>query len=79
VPLNFGIQVKNFVDFGGRRSLTGPASRGDWDVVRRHRHELRRRAPDLLPVYDALLHEILHMAGKQPPPGIWKFSKEVVG
>jgi len=71
--------VKNFVAFGGRRSLTGPASRGDWDVIRRHRQELRRRAPDLVPVYDSLLREMLHLAGKEPPPGIWKLSKEVVG
>ncbi len=74
-----GETVKNFVAFGGRRSLTGPASRGDWDVIRRHRQELRRRAPDLLPVYDSLLREILHLAGKQPPPGIWKLSNKVVG
>jgi predicted short-subunit dehydrogenase-like oxidoreductase (DUF2520 family) len=64
--------VKNFVEFGGRRSLTGPASRGDWAVIRRHRQELRRRAPDLLPVYDSLLREILHMVEKRPPAGIWK-------
>jgi predicted short-subunit dehydrogenase-like oxidoreductase (DUF2520 family) len=67
-----GETVKNFVEFGGRCSLTGPASRGDWAVIRRHRLELRRRAPDLLPVYDSLLREMLHLARKQPPPGIWK-------
>jgi predicted short-subunit dehydrogenase-like oxidoreductase (DUF2520 family) len=66
--------VKNFVAFGGRRSMTGPASRGDWAVIRRHRQELRRRALDVLPVYDALLREILRLVRKQPPRGIWKLS-----
>ncbi len=62
--------VKNFVAFGGRRSMTGPASRGDWDVIRRHRKELKLRAPDLLPVYDSLLREMLRLVEKQPPAGI---------
>jgi len=66
--------VKNFVAFGGRRSMTGPASRGDWAVIRRHRQELRGRSPELLPVYDSLLREILRLVEKQPPPGIWKLT-----
>jgi predicted short-subunit dehydrogenase-like oxidoreductase (DUF2520 family) len=65
--------VKNFVAFGGRRSMTGPASRGDWAVIRRHRRELHRRAPEVLPVYDALLREILRLVRKQPPREMWKF------
>lgn len=65
--------VKNFVAFGGRRSMTGPASRGDWAVIRRHRQELHRRAPTVLPVYDALLREILRLVEKRPPPDILEF------
>jgi predicted short-subunit dehydrogenase-like oxidoreductase (DUF2520 family) len=64
--------VKNFVAMGGRRAMTGPASRGDWAVLRRHRQELYRRSPELLPVYDSLLGEILRLVRMQPPPEIWK-------
>jgi predicted short-subunit dehydrogenase-like oxidoreductase (DUF2520 family) len=38
----------------GADALTGPIARGDTETVERHREELRRRAPELLDLYDAL-------------------------
>jgi predicted short-subunit dehydrogenase-like oxidoreductase (DUF2520 family) len=38
----------------GAEALTGPIARGDTETVERHREELRRRAPELLDLYDAL-------------------------
>jgi predicted short-subunit dehydrogenase-like oxidoreductase (DUF2520 family) len=38
----------------GADALTGPIARGDTETVERHRDELRRRAPELLDLYDAL-------------------------
>jgi predicted short-subunit dehydrogenase-like oxidoreductase (DUF2520 family) len=56
--------VRNFVERGGRRTLTGPAVRGDWATINRHRAALRCAAPDLLPLYEALLRSMLVLAGK---------------
>jgi predicted short-subunit dehydrogenase-like oxidoreductase (DUF2520 family) len=38
----------------GPRALTGPIARGDQTTVDGHRAALRERAPELLPLYDAL-------------------------
>jgi predicted short-subunit dehydrogenase-like oxidoreductase (DUF2520 family) len=38
----------------GPRALTGPVARGDQTTVDGHRAALRERAPELLPLYDAL-------------------------
>jgi predicted short-subunit dehydrogenase-like oxidoreductase (DUF2520 family) len=56
----------NFGRLGGRRSLTGPASRGDWATIRKHQAALRREAPDLVPLYRELLRSMLKLAGQQP-------------
>ena len=56
----------NFGKLGGRRSLTGPAARGDWSTIRRHQVALRRQAPDLLPLYRELLRAMLKIAGQEP-------------
>jgi predicted short-subunit dehydrogenase-like oxidoreductase (DUF2520 family) len=34
--------------------LTGPIARGDWQVVDAHVAEIARRAPELVPMYEAL-------------------------
>ena len=57
--------VKNFVEVGGKGALTGPASRGDWSTINRHRAALRRVSPDLLPAYEALLRLMLRLSGRQ--------------
>ncbi len=38
----------------GRAALTGPIARGDTETLERHRAALRERAPDLVPMYEAL-------------------------
>jgi predicted short-subunit dehydrogenase-like oxidoreductase (DUF2520 family) len=38
----------------GRAALTGPIARGDTETLDRHRAALRERAPDLIPMYEAL-------------------------
>jgi predicted short-subunit dehydrogenase-like oxidoreductase (DUF2520 family) len=61
--------ARNFADLGARRALTGPAVRGDWETIRRHLTALRRSSPKTVPVYMALLREMLRLAGRQRPPG----------
>ena len=55
--------ARNFEDLGGRRSLTGPAVRGDWETIRRHLTALRQTAPEFEPVYRSLLKAMLRLAG----------------
>jgi predicted short-subunit dehydrogenase-like oxidoreductase (DUF2520 family) len=64
-----GETVRNFVELGARRALTGPASRGDWRTIRRHLQALRRESPKLIPVYKALLNDMLRLAGRWMPGG----------
>ena len=58
--------VNNFVEFGGRKSLTGPAVRGDWKTLERHLAELQRSAPEIIPAYVELVDLMLRVAGKNP-------------
>ena len=60
--------VENFARLGGRRALTGPASRGDWPTIEKHLRALRRHAPEALPVYRELLRAIVRLAGRKLPP-----------
>jgi predicted short-subunit dehydrogenase-like oxidoreductase (DUF2520 family) len=46
--------VENWAALGPERALTGPVARGDHETVARQRAEVERRAPDLLPLFDAL-------------------------
>ena len=57
--------VRNFVELGGSRALTGPAVRGDWATINRHRAALSHAARDVLPLYEALLRSMLVLAGKE--------------
>jgi predicted short-subunit dehydrogenase-like oxidoreductase (DUF2520 family) len=59
--------VRNFAELGARRSLTGPAVRGDWPTIERHLAALRRFSPEVVPVYKALLREMLRLAGRRLP------------
>lgn len=56
--------ARNFAELGARRALTGPAVRGDWATIRRHRKALKRSAPDFEPVYQALLQAMLRLANQ---------------
>ncbi len=66
--------ARNFEDFGARRSLTGPAARGDWTTLRRHLAALRRFFPQALPTYKALVRAMLMVAGRLPP---WDLGREL--
>ena len=47
--------VDNWVASGARGALTGPIARGDEDTVQRQRAAVADAAPDLLPLWDALV------------------------
>lgn len=55
--------VRNFAEFGGRKSLTGPVVRGDWQTLERHVAELQHFAPEVIPSYIELLNLMLRVAG----------------
>jgi predicted short-subunit dehydrogenase-like oxidoreductase (DUF2520 family) len=46
--------VENWAALGPERALTGPIARGDQATVARQRAAVADRAPDLLPMFDAL-------------------------
>lgn len=55
--------VENWAALGPRRALTGPVARGDEATVARQRAAVADRAPDLLPVFDALVAATRALAG----------------
>jgi len=55
--------VRNFAEFGGRKSLTGPAVRGDWATLQRHITQLQSFAPEVIPAYVELVDLMLLVAG----------------
>ena len=55
--------VDNVAELGPARALTGPAARGDWATIERHRAAL---PDDERPVYDALLAAALRLVDKEP-------------
>jgi predicted short-subunit dehydrogenase-like oxidoreductase (DUF2520 family) len=46
--------VENWGRLGAERALTGPIARGDVATADRQRSAVARRAPELLPLWDAL-------------------------
>ena len=46
--------VENWARRGAAEALTGPIARGDEETVARQRDAVAERAPDLLPLFDAL-------------------------
>ena len=49
----------------GPDALTGPIARGDEATVERHLAELRERAPELVPVYEALAQRTRELAAER--------------
>jgi predicted short-subunit dehydrogenase-like oxidoreductase (DUF2520 family) len=47
--------VENWAARGAEHALTGPIARGDEETVARQREAVEDRAPDLLPLFDALV------------------------
>ncbi len=55
--------VENWAALGPERALTGPVARGDEATVTRQRTAVADRAPDLLPMFDALVEATRALAG----------------
>ncbi len=53
----------------GDEALTGPIARGDHATVARHLEALRERAPELLPLYEALAARTMTIAGHTDDEG----------
>lgn len=56
--------VQNWGRLGGERALTGPVARGDLRTVAAQRRAVAERAPDLLELFDALVHATGRLAGR---------------
>jgi predicted short-subunit dehydrogenase-like oxidoreductase (DUF2520 family) len=54
--------VENWADVGPRAALTGPVARGDEETVERQRRAVQDAAPDLLPLFDALVEQTREVA-----------------
>jgi predicted short-subunit dehydrogenase-like oxidoreductase (DUF2520 family) len=54
--------VDNWAKLGPRAALTGPVARGDEGTIVQHRKAVQTAAPDLLPLYDALLEQTREVA-----------------
>jgi len=67
--------ANNFVRFGARRALTGPATRGDWVTIHHHVAELRRVVPEILPAYGELVRLMAALTGRSIPDEIFRKSK----
>jgi predicted short-subunit dehydrogenase-like oxidoreductase (DUF2520 family) len=59
--------VENWAALGGERALTGPVARGDDETVHRQREAIEARAPDLLPLFDALVRATRSLAMEAQP------------
>jgi predicted short-subunit dehydrogenase-like oxidoreductase (DUF2520 family) len=58
--------VENWARLGPRRALTGPIARGDLATAARQRNALAERAPELLPLWDALSDATKALAREKP-------------
>jgi predicted short-subunit dehydrogenase-like oxidoreductase (DUF2520 family) len=57
--------VDNWAAHGAADALTGPVARGDEETIARQREAVAERAPDLLPVFDALVDATREMARRE--------------
>jgi predicted short-subunit dehydrogenase-like oxidoreductase (DUF2520 family) len=55
--------ARQWAELGPQEALTGPIARGDEAVVARHRAVVAERAPDLLPLWEALAAQTRAVAG----------------
>jgi predicted short-subunit dehydrogenase-like oxidoreductase (DUF2520 family) len=61
--------ASNFAQVGARRSLTGPAARGDWETLGRHQAVLQREFPAVVPLYQELVRAMARLATKRKDAG----------
>ena len=59
--------VENWATQGPERALTGPVARGDAETVGRQRSAVAERAPELLPLFDALVTATRSLATEAQP------------
>ncbi|HTU86748.1 MAG TPA: DUF2520 domain-containing protein [Solirubrobacteraceae bacterium] len=59
--------VENWARLGSERALTGPVARGDEATVARQRVAVEAVAPDLLPLFDALVQATRELASQTAP------------
>jgi len=59
--------VETWVELGAERALTGPIARGDEGTVARQREAVLERAPELLPLFDALTEATRALAARRAP------------
>jgi len=59
--------VENWAKEGPHRALTGPIARGDAVTVARQRDAVAQRAPDLLPLFDALADATRELSVRTEP------------
>jgi pantoate--beta-alanine ligase len=59
--------VENWARDGAADSLTGPIARGDEQTVERQREAIAQRAPELLPLFDAVGARARLLAGRTAP------------
>jgi predicted short-subunit dehydrogenase-like oxidoreductase (DUF2520 family) len=55
--------ARQWAELGPQPALTGPIARGDEEVVARHRAAVAERAPELLPLWEALAAQTRAVAG----------------
>lgn len=55
--------TENWIALGGKLALVGPVSRGEDETVARQRAAVSETAPDLLPLWDALVNSTKKLAG----------------
>jgi predicted short-subunit dehydrogenase-like oxidoreductase (DUF2520 family) len=55
--------ARQWAELGPQHALTGPIARGDEQIVARHRAVVAERAPDLLPLWEALAAQTRAVAG----------------
>jgi predicted short-subunit dehydrogenase-like oxidoreductase (DUF2520 family) len=60
--------VENWARLGAEQALTGPIARGDEETVARQREAVEERAPDLLPLFDALVDATRTLAAPHGAP-----------
>jgi predicted short-subunit dehydrogenase-like oxidoreductase (DUF2520 family) len=70
--------VANALAISPLKALTGPVSRGDVAVVRRHLQELERQRKELLPLYRALGLQSLRLAARRLAPAAVRRLEEVL-
>jgi predicted short-subunit dehydrogenase-like oxidoreductase (DUF2520 family) len=59
--------VENWVRLGAADALTGPVARGDEATVERQRAAVEERAPELLPMYEAMVEATRQLARRPAP------------